>query len=123
MVWHRFDGKHEVAGAGESIVALTPEALAVERHCFQGTGGESSVCRGHGFGPAFRDEETGRVYRALYRDGSQAPMHLLDGLPDEVVRNRDAHGHVIGVKSSLVSGFLHRGCFYTRDEAATLLAA
>ena len=115
MVWYLFDSKHEVADAGEPVAPLTPEQLAVERHWYHGTGGESAVCRHRGFVPGFRDNKTGRLYQAVHLDGSPAPMHLLDGLPDEVVLSRDAYGHATAVKPTLVSGFLHRGRFYTRD--------
>ncbi|WP_290652135.1 hypothetical protein [Aquisalimonas sp.] len=123
MARYLFDDNNEGAGMGEPDAPLTPEELAIERDWFEGTGGESSVCCDHGLVPGFSDEETGCVYRALYRDGSPAPMHVLDGLPDEVVLDRDADGHVMAVKSSLVSGFIFNGCFYTREEAAALIAA
>lgn len=108
--------------AGTSRASLTPGTIAQESEHFRGTGGESSVCGNCGFVPAFRDEDTGAVFRACNRDGRPAPVHMLDGLPDEVVISRDTSGRVTAVKASLTSGFLLHGCFYDRVQAAALLA-
>jgi hypothetical protein len=53
-----------------------------------------------------------------FLDGNPAPVHLLDGLPDDVVVSRSESRQVTVVKGSLVSGFVRFGKFYTRDEAA-----
>lgn len=98
-------------------------SLARENHQFLGTGGRSQENRGFGFRPAFLDSETGVVYASRFSDGSEAPFHLLDGLPDIVVLRRHASGRVAAVKSSLVSGFLRDGAFYGREEAAAFVAA
>lgn len=98
-------------------------SLARENHQFLGTGGRSQENRGFGFRPAFLDSETGVVYASRFSDGSEAPFHLLDGLPDIVVLRRHATGRVAAVKSSLVSGFLRDGAFYGREEAAAFVAA
>ncbi|MFV8834064.1 hypothetical protein [Aquisalimonas sp.] len=105
-------------GWGGGATPVTPETIVQDRFRYRETGGESSVCAREGFVPAFRDEETGAVYRACFRDGRPAPMHLLDGLPDDVVLSRDDQGRAIAVKPSLTSGFLLSGCFYSRAEAA-----
>ncbi|SEO47933.1 hypothetical protein [Aquisalimonas asiatica] len=115
------DRSGDAAGWGGGTSPLTPEAILDERRLYGETGGESSVCAREGFVPAFRDDETGTVYRARFRDGRPAPMHLLDGLPDAVVLTRDAQGRVLAVKPSLTSGFLLCGCFYSRAEAAAVV--
>ena len=51
-----------------------------------------------------------------------APVHLLDGLPEEVVVARHPCGRVEKVKASVVSGFVREARFYTREEAARCLA-
>lgn len=89
---------------------------------YRGTGGCSEENGDFGFRPAFRDDDTGIVYRARFLDGNLAPFHLLDGLPDEVVVNRTESGRVTAVKGSLVSGFVRLGRFYTRDEAAAAVS-
>lgn len=63
------------------------------------------------FSPAFLDTETRTVYRSRFFDGRPAPCHLLEGLPPAVVGKR-----------SLVCGFLRKGRFYTRAQAAAALA-
>jgi hypothetical protein len=50
-------------------------------------------------------------------------VHLLDGLPDDLVVHRTAEGRVTAVKHTLVSGFLRAEQFYTREQAAQFLAA
>lgn len=109
-------------GAGTSRDLLTPGTIAQESERFRGTGGESSVCGTCGFVPAFRDEETGAVFRACDGGGRPTPVHVLDGLPEEVVISRDTSGRVTAVKPSLTSGFLLHGHFYDRAQAAALIA-
>lgn len=97
-------------------------ALRRENRAFRGSGGVSRNNRSHGFLPAFIDHASGRVYRACFANGSPAPMHLLDGLPDELVQARNAQGRVVAVSASVEAGFLHDDCFYSRQQAAQLLA-
>jgi hypothetical protein len=104
-------------------LTLTKISLALETaHC-RGTGGVSENNRSLGFQPAFIDRETETVHLSRFPDGRLAPCHLLDGLPADLVRARDEQGRVTRVKSSVESGFVHDGRFYTRDEAAALLVA
>lgn len=98
--------------------AMTTEALKTENQIFWGTGGRSEENRSVGFRPAFMDTQSNRVYPSRFADGRPAPFHLLDGLPDEVVMARDVSGRVAAIKSSVVSGFLRMGRFFTREEAA-----
>ena len=89
---------------------------------FSGTGGRSQENRAWGFRPAFKDVTTHIIYRSCFSDGTLAPVHLLDGLPDEVVIRRDAGGHVLAAKASIVAGFVRDGRFYSREEAARFAA-
>jgi hypothetical protein len=109
--FHPFD---MTAGA-----ALTRRRLRSESQDFEGTGGVSENNRPQGFRPAFRDTSTGQVYASRYADGRPAAMHLLDGLPDTLVLDRAANGHVVKVRPTVVAGFERSGRFYTREEAAS----
>ena len=91
--------------------------LCAQSDAYYGTGGCSEGNGGLGFRPAFLDADTGIVYCSRFLDGNPAPVHLLDGLPDDVVVSRTESGQVTAVKVSLVSGFVRFGKFYTRDEA------
>jgi len=102
---------------------LTKISLALETNHYRGTGGVSENNRSLGFQPAFIDLETKTVHWSRFPDGRLAPCHLLDGLPAELVRARDEQGRVTRVKSSVLSGFVHDGRFYTRDEAAAFLVS
>ena len=75
-----------------------------------------------GFRPAFLDFATCTVYLSRFRDGRAAPVHLLEGLPEEVVLIRDGAGRVVATKSSLIAGFVRGGFFYTRAAAARAAA-
>ena len=102
--------------------ALMKALRALEAVDYRGTGGVSGN-RNLSFQPAFIDRETCTVYLSRFPDGRLAPCHLLDGLPAELVLARNEQGHVTRVKASVVSGFVHHGHFYTRDETAAMLAS
>lgn len=97
---------------------LTRETLRQENLAFAGTGGLSQENRSKGFIPAFYDVATGRAEIARFADGRPAPMHLIEGLPDEWVVKRDASGRASAIKSSVISGFIRGAYFYTRTQAA-----
>lgn len=107
----------------EGSTALDRGELERENRRFRDTAGVSAGCRRQGFSPAFLDCETGMIYLSRYADGQPALFHMLDGLPDEVVTEREADGRVARVKHSLQSGFVKSGVFYTREQAAIHVAA
>lgn len=92
--------------------------LQLENLAHRGTGGRSQENRGLGFRPAFFDFSTQRIYLSCFRNGMPAPIHVLDGLPDEAVIDRAASGKVISTKASVIAGFVRNGFFYTRSAAA-----
>lgn len=96
--------------------------LQQQNERFSGTGGVSRENRAHALLPAFRDSETGVVYRSRFADGRAAPVHILDGLPESLVTGRCASGRVLAIRDCVLAGFVHRGCFYTRAEARALCA-
>jgi hypothetical protein len=98
--------------------ALTAHVLRRETWQFRGSGGISEENASLGFRPAFYDTRRRTAYLSRFRNGDPAPCHILDGLPEELVTARDACGRVRAVLPSLVSGFLLRGQFYNREEAA-----
>ncbi|MBD5802230.1 hypothetical protein AZOA_16560 [Azoarcus sp. Aa7] len=114
-----------VVGMGAAIMSTVISTLSLERENreFRNTGGRSEENRSLGFRPAFKDVASGAVYDSRFADGRPAPFHLLDGLPEEVVVQREPGGRVGRVKESIVSGFVLDGRFYTREEAAREVAA
>jgi hypothetical protein len=106
----------------ESPQMMTGQRLSQENDTFRNTDGVSERNRSHGFRPAFLDTETGCIYPSCYTSGIQAPVHLLDGLPNHVVVARDISGRIIAAKHSLVSGFVINDRFFTRAEAVEQLA-
>ncbi|MDX2463804.1 MAG: hypothetical protein QNK31_04775, partial [Porticoccus sp.] len=67
---------------------LTPSALQEENVIYRGSGGISEGNRALGFKPAFYDMETGVTHTSKFANGTEAPMHVLDGLPHELVDSR-----------------------------------
>jgi hypothetical protein len=102
---------------------LNDAVLQQQNRRFMGTGGRSQENRSSGFRPAFIDSITRAVYASCFADGRPAPIHLIDGLPDEVVVARSDSGRVCAVKPSVVAGFVRDGRFYTREEAARCASA
>lgn len=102
--------------------ALTELSFRDENVLYAQTQGVSRNNGRLGFVPAFRDDSTGDLVRSRFGDGSPAPLHVLDGLPERLVAARDANGHVTRTRPGLVSGFIRDGRFYTREEAARATA-
>ncbi|MEN8207592.1 MAG: hypothetical protein ABFS24_16550 [Pseudomonadota bacterium] len=99
-------------------VSLSPRILAQQNHIYRETGGVSEGNRDQGFRPAFLDRMTGTTWLSRFADGRIAPLHVLDGLPNELVAERDKEGHVKACKDCVIAGFLRGGLFYTREQAA-----
>ncbi len=97
---------------------MTNAVLREENLVYVGTGGISQENHSSGFHPAFFDLEFGVGYLSRFADGSLAPVHVLDGLPEEWILERNAAGRVQTVKSSVIAGFIRDGYFYTREQAA-----
>lgn len=68
--------------------------------------------------PAFRDIETGETHLSINADGTLAPVHVLEGLPEHWVLSRGARGEVRAIKDSVIAGFLRGGRFYSHEEMA-----
>lgn len=101
---------------------MNGQQLQRENKVHAGSHGVSHANRHLGFRPAFLDVATMQVHESRFADGRPAPFHLLDGLPEEVVLRRSPLGRVLAAKSTLVSGFVRKGFFYTRAAAARAAA-
>ncbi|WP_207951945.1 hypothetical protein [Pseudomaricurvus alcaniphilus] len=102
--------------------SVSKETLARENRQFQDTGGVSAVNRSHHFIPAFQDSASGKAYQSCFADGTPAPIHILEGLPDYLVCERSDEGDVKSAVDTVTAGFLYAGQFYTREQAAAALA-
>jgi hypothetical protein len=101
---------------------MSEKRLKQENRMHAGTGGRSESNSGYGFRPAYLDFATQTIYPSRFADGRPAPLHLLDGLPNEVVAIRAPSGRVIAAKATLIAGFERNGFFYTRSAAAKAVA-
>jgi hypothetical protein len=113
--------KTELLQDAGQAVAFNRSRLRSENQAFQRTGGISSENRDRGFKPAFLDTATGHTYRSCFANGREAPVHILDGLPDEIVVARSSSGRVFCAKPSIRAGFLRKGRFYSREEVVRTL--
>jgi len=95
--------------------------LEKENQQYSGTGGVSQKNQHLGFSPAFMDECSGDIEISRFLNGMPAPFHLIDGLPEAWVVARDTEGRVVELKSSVISGFVRMGRFFTREEAAEMV--
>jgi hypothetical protein len=102
---------------------ISNETLRAENRLYVGTGGRSQENRSAAFLPAFCDTDTETVYPSRFGDGKLAPIHVLDGLPAELVLGRSAQGRALALRPSVISGFVRMGRFYTRDEAADFMSS
>lgn len=84
---------------------------------YKGIGGISTEAIKNKFIPGFRDSETGLIYPSLDENGRPTGIHLLDGLPESMITERNKYGDVTKAKASLESGFIRDDQFYTRDDA------
>ncbi|NVK41794.1 MAG: GAF domain-containing protein [Oceanospirillaceae bacterium] len=101
---------------------LTLAVLQQQNEQYRGSGGVSDGNRSLGFRPAFYDMDTGQVHPSRFANGLEAPMHVLDGLPDDLVVVRLESGRVTAVKPGVVAGFVRNGHFFTRGQAALATA-
>lgn len=124
-MFRRYSWKHRSTSPATELpprASLSTQVLAEQNHGFRGTGGVSAENRDLCFRPAFLDQGTGTTYLSRFGDGRIAPLHVLDGLPNELVSERDASGRVMAVKNSVIAGFLRDGLFFTREQAAKAVA-
>lgn len=73
------------------------------------------------FVPAFLDTCTGQVYLSRFDDERIAPIHLHESLPAELLQKNENTGQATMLKASVTAGFVHRGRFVTRQQAALQL--
>ena len=110
--------KEDFPGSSLQSQALTTQVLGRENQRFKDSAGVSGKNREWGFKPAFFDTQNGGIYISRFADGRPASVHVLDGLPPQLVIARTENGHVRSIKASVISGFVRNGQFYTRDQAA-----
>tara|TARA_R110002072_G_scaffold1369_2_gene11208 strand:- start:17193 stop:17501 length:309 start_codon:yes stop_codon:yes gene_type:complete len=96
---------------------MNRQSLLDQNEDFNGTMGVSLKNRSLGFIPAFRDERTGRVELARFRNGEIAPMHVIAGLPRDWATAFDEDGDVASLTSTIIAGFVRQEEFFTREQA------
>lgn len=102
-------------------VGLCECDLQTQNAEFAGTGGISCNNRDAGFVPAYQNTATGEAVVSCYADGRRAPVHVLDGLPENWIEGRNEQGCVTHTITEVVVGFLRGDVFFTREAAAAAL--
>ncbi len=103
--------------ACQSQGVVTQRSLRDENTRYSGTLGLSQNNGAYGFVPGYLHTIADVCVISCFADGRPAPIHLLDGLPESWIEERDINGHVTKTCPGIVSGFLRDGRFYTREEA------
>ena len=101
--------------------SLSNYVLRKQNQIFKSTGGISERNRSQGFIPAFYDSKSHQTRISRFANGIPAPIHVLDGLPEEWIIGRDPSGKVMAVKATVIAGFIYQGSFYTREQAAQVV--
>ncbi len=120
------EGEATSGRAGPPVVVsrqgpLSAFELRLENQAYRNSGGVSCNNRDSGFRPAYRNIRTGQTVLSRFANGDPAPVHVLDGVPNEWVVARDRQGGVSRLLPTVVSGFLRNGHFYTREAAARIM--
>lgn len=119
------NGASRHAHSGQKQAAersLDARVLRRQNRVHAGTAGVSANNRSAGFIPGFLDTRSGVAVPSRFANGLPAPMHVLEGLPDEWIAERNTEGLATRACQGIVAGFLRFGRFYSRDEAARAMA-
>ncbi|NKN33403.1 dihydroorotase [Marichromatium bheemlicum] len=114
----RLQPRQPISGRCNGLTALS---LHDENVRFAATPGVSEHNRSANFVPGYLNSHSGEWVLSRFRDGTPAPVHVLDGLPPTWVARRDAAGNVVQTRPGIISGFIRNGLFYTREEAMLAL--
>src|SRR3569623_132294 len=101
--------------------SFTRDQLQHQAAVYLGTGGVSDANQQFGFKPAFLNRDSGECALSCDACGSPAAIHQFDGVPESWVALREASGRPVALKSSVVSGFMRNGQYFTRDQAAQMV--
>lgn len=69
-----------------------------------------------GFMPAFKNIKNQEVHLSTDVDGELSVMHILDGLPESWIEEKDEQGKALTLKSEIIAGFMRNADFYTLNE-------
>ncbi|MCZ6640153.1 MAG: hypothetical protein O7F71_01135 [Gammaproteobacteria bacterium] len=96
---------------------VNADSLRRENRDYADTTGISINNKTLGFIPAFYDKKSGRAEISRFFDGRPAPIHLMEGLPEEWAMDHDAKGRITSLIPTIVSGFVRGKDFFTREQA------
>lgn len=96
---------------------LTETSIQNENVLYARTRGVSQNNGPDGFRPGYLNLANGETLPSRFANGAPAPVHLLEGLPESWILERDSDGRVASTHPGIIAGFILDGRFYTRDEA------
>lgn len=97
---------------------MTKDQLNQQNIAYQNTQGISSNCTMSGYTPAFQDALSGEIHLSKFADGRLAPIHVIDGLPQEWIVKWDENKRALMAKETVIAGFVRDGIFFTRKQLA-----
>jgi hypothetical protein len=103
--------------------SLDSKLLRQQNRVYARTGGVSANNCKEGFVPGFLDTRSGVAVPSRFANGLPAPVHVLEGLPEGWIAERNTEGLATKACQGVIAGFLRFGRFYSRDEAARAVAA
>ncbi|WP_299181159.1 hypothetical protein [uncultured Neptuniibacter sp.] len=102
------------------MLSTVKSRLERENEVYAGSGGISQNNRTKRFLPAFKNSLTGEVVLSRFANGTTAPFHLIDALPNTWIDQIDEQRREL--KEHIISGFVRQGQFFNRQQAADLIA-
>ena len=69
-----------------------------------------------GFMPAFKHIKNQQVHLSTDLNGELSVMHILDGLPETWIEEKDEKGRALTLKPDIIAGFMRNSEFYTLNE-------
>ncbi len=76
----------------------------------------------HGFAPAYLNLQTGTMVHSTFSNGVEAPVHLLEGLPEDWLDSTTPAGSQPALKEGVIPGYIRDQSFFTREQACAIAA-
>ncbi|VAW53828.1 hypothetical protein MNBD_GAMMA07-1783 [hydrothermal vent metagenome] len=95
---------------------LSQQQVIKQHKCYSPCHGAVFSDISFGFMPAFKNLNDEHVHLSRDHYGKVSVMHLFDGLPESWIKEKDAQGAAITLKSEIIVGFLRNATFYTLSE-------
>ena len=100
---------------------MSQSQLSEQQGAYEKLGSTVFGDAGFGFMPAFMDLDNEETHLAAFENGMPSVVHILDGLPDYWISERDEQGKAVSLRTGVIAGFMRNGSFYTLSEILNTL--